>query len=114
MNGGGLDSQVVRPFLSHTQTPCSVFIVWGAKQAQRVAEKERTEMEISLPGFGKVHKMYQYSNGNIPKISKNLTNGKRSLCSQKCYILQQCLFSNYQRTVILVLPHQNEPGKVGS
>jgi hypothetical protein len=49
-----------------------VFSVYslGRKQAQRVAEKERREIEISMPDFGKVCKMYQYSNGNVPKDLK--------------------------------------------
>lgn len=55
MNGGGLDSRVVRPFLSHTQIPCAVIIVWGAKGAQRMAEVG-AEMEISLPDSGLIQK----------------------------------------------------------
>ena len=44
-------------------------------------------MEISQPGFGKTQKMYQYSNGNVPKdFQRILLAGKRSLCAQKCSI----------------------------
>lgn len=85
-NGGDLDSQVVRPFLSQTPIPCSVFIVWGAKGVQRAAEREGTDMEY-WSDSGLVHKMYQYSHGNAPNdFQRILLAVKRSLCSQKCYI----------------------------
>lgn len=64
-----------------------MFIVWGVKRAQGVAEKEGTEMEISLPDFGKVHKMYQYTDDNVSKdFQRILLARKRSMHSQTCYI----------------------------
>lgn len=43
-----------------------------------MAERKEREMEISLPDFGKVHKMYRYSDGNIPKdFQRILLAGKR-------------------------------------
>lgn len=63
-----------------------------------MTEREGTEMEIGLPDFGKVHKVYQYSDRNVPEdFQRILLARKRSLCSQKCYIAP-FVVSNYQRT----------------
>lgn len=68
-----------------------MFIVWGVKGALGVAEKEETEMEISLPDFGKVHKLYQYTDDNVPEdFQRILLARKRSTPSQKCYIIAVC------------------------
>lgn len=49
-----------------------------------MAEREETEMELSLPDFGKVQMMYQYSDGDIPKdFQRIFLAGKMSLCSLK-------------------------------
>lgn len=47
-----------------------------------MAEREETEMEISLPDFAKVCMVYQYSDGDIPKdFQRIFLAGNMSLCS---------------------------------
>lgn len=46
MKGEGLESQVIKPLMSHMQKPSSVFIVWGKKQAQEWLKREKKNGKI--------------------------------------------------------------------
>lgn len=77
-----------------------------------MAEREGAEMETSLPHSGIVQKMWQYSHGNIPSDFQRilLAAKKVSVFSEMLYC--SGVYSPSTKEPTVVLPGQNEPGKV--
>lgn len=77
-----------------------------------MAEREGAEMETSLPDSGVVQKMWQYSHGNGPSDFQRIL-----LAAKKVSVFSEMLYcssvhSQTTKEPTVVLPRQNEPGKV--